>query len=270
MGHAFTIGLAFVALAATSLASVAIEPVVRRPLLQLAAVTSGVPDAERPPQRSQSESCRRWRVIASRLGETYAGHRLRETVVARTCALTGWDAGDDELWQWPWRQGNIRAEPLPRLHGSIGAWVIRCGKAGQRQRCAMLHDLASAPANGASLKIVSHFVIDTIGGRESVIWRVQVSGTDAVRDRLEIATAGKRTAKAFLACSKPGCLMEADVRLSTEAANLLWENSPLTLTLVRDDKPALVWQLPGHGFRGALSELARLRREETRTLATRR
>lgn len=263
-----TFGLAVCCLAAAKSVSEAREPFARPTPRHSFAITSDTADAERAPQRSQSESCRRWRVIASRLGETYAGHRLRETVVARTCALTGLDSGEDELWQWPWRHGDIRAEPPPRLHGSIGAWVIRCGKAGKRHRCAMLHDMAAAFGNPT--RAVAHFVIDTIGGRESVVMRVQVPGADLSRDRLEITVGAKRTSKTFLVCGKPGCLMEADVRLSSDAANLLWDGAPISATLLRDGRMETSWFISGLGFRGALNELARLRREEERTLATRR
>lgn len=98
------------------------------------------PAPGRGAHRNPADSCRRWKTVAGKLGETYAGQRLRETVVARACALSGNETQDDEPWQWPWRDGTIRAELPPRLHGSIGEWVIRCGKAGRRQRCAMLHE----------------------------------------------------------------------------------------------------------------------------------
>jgi len=276
MGRTTTItSLAWIALLTWPGAAVALEPAVRASTAEQGGLAAGDDIAGRRGHKEPKDSCRRWRVIASRLGETYAGHRLRATIVARACAFAGADIADaDQLWQWPWRDdGRVRSEPPPEIRGAYGDWVIRCGKAGKRQRCAMLSGHAADPSpepTAPAPRMVSHFVIDTVGGRESVVWRVQVDGVDGERDHLELNVGGKRAVKPFLGCGQSGCLVEADVKLSSEAANILWDGAALSLAVVRDGRTGHIWHLSAAGFQAALRELARLRREEGRALATQR
>ncbi len=85
--------------------------------------------------RSGVSSCDRWRALAARLGETHAGHKLRHLLTTRLCVLT--EDTSDEVWAWPWRFSDVRADLPPQHHGKFGAWDIRCDQAGQRRRCAL-------------------------------------------------------------------------------------------------------------------------------------
>ena len=265
-------------------------------------------------QQTPQNNCRKWQRIAERLGETFAGIRLRQSVVDRACLFAntelasvtggvgGADSSFDHLWAWPWADGAIDPALPPRLHTTHGDWTIRCGQAGRRERCALIHEtVAAAVGSGqqegvavsmvaASLapkstaKVVTHFVIDTIGGHTHVVWRVFVERGDtdwfSSGNRHETAAADLSGAhlvrfssgsisgvKRFDGCSLAGCLMEADMTTSARLATRLWEGqeSELTVEPVRGLK--LTATVTAHGVRAGLAELARLKRAEDKVLA---
>jgi invasion protein IalB len=244
----------------------------------------GDPAAALPRPRRRSQ-CGRWRAAASRLGETYAGHLLRETVIRRECRFHEADRVE-ETWDWPWASLSGGRVVPPRLHADLGAWEIRCGSAGTRRRCALLHRspiLADQEMDEAEPAIVTHFVIDSVGGRESLLWRMFVpaevsspgpppagagrSGASSkrpshgtVRYRLSDA---ERT-EPFPVCTRSACLMEANIHHAGDVATRLWDGQPVNLHIRLRSEAPLDVTLPAAGFRAGLKELVRLRREEAR------
>ena len=234
--------------------------------------------AARPPTQ-----CRKWQSMADRLGETFAGHTLRHTILKRVCGAPG-DARVDEAWDWPWSgfaQGRLTP---PRKLRQIGAWEIRCGTAGKRRRCAMLHadplDTASAAAAGSKpAAIVTHFVIDMVAGRENVLWRMfvpadasalpeaaQPSAREQKRGiRYSLGTAEHM--ERFAACAPAGCMMEANLLRGGDVATRLWDGTDVPLSVALASGRVIDVVLPALGFRAGLAELVRQRREETRSAA---
>ena len=244
--------------------------------------TDGAPKRARPPSQ-----CRKWQSMALQLGETYAGYTLRHSILDRLCG----DLGDnrlEETWDWPWAGfANGRMAP-PHMVRSIEAWDIRCGKAGARQRCTMLYS-EPAPATDIppsnSQAITSHFVIDMVAGRESVLWRVfvpasllgneatshSVSGspspgsarasTRGIRYRLGTVDYVERFSK----CAVAGCIMEANLLHAGEVATSLWDGNDVALSIIQPPGRDVDIILPSHGFRAGLADLVRRRRDELRS-----
>ncbi len=236
-------------------------------------------------RQTTKNQCRRWRAAAFQLGETYAGHRLRRTAVRRHCPLLE-SARADETWDWPWSSlGDGRVVP-PRLRMATGAWEIRCGAARARRRCALLHRgpmLGSAARGAYDASILTHFVIDTVGRREIVLWRVYVpvaapataslqesmAMTAGVagrhgRGRIHYELEGAEQTEVFPACAPTGCLMEANVWRAGSVATSLWDGRPLDLRVELGTQPPILMTVPAAGFKSGLKELMRLRREEVR------
>jgi invasion protein IalB len=234
--------------------------------------------------------CNRWRAMARQLGESYAGHALRTSVIRRNCESLLGLRNEDAVWDWPWvglTQGRLTP---PRLHRTFATWQIRCGAAAFRHRCAatavvpVSRQVEGEPSAGASLLV--HFVIDMIAGRESVLWRVfspsdgEVStdsaepgvgtryaarsvardGTHVLRYRLS----GREESVRFVTCAGPGCIMEADLVRSSETATRLWDGTSIDIEVAMGQSSVGQATIPGAGFREALRELVRLRREETK------
>ena len=252
-----------------------------------------------PKRAGPPSQCRKWQSMALLLGETYAGYTLRHGVLDRLCG----DLGDKRLedsWDWPWSGFASGRMAPPRMVRSIEAWDIRCGKAGARQRCTMLH---SEPVPASDIPpsnnhaVSSHFVIDMVAGRESVLWRVFVPA-----ELLDIAASKQTTAgslvpasdtaaaptsarafkggiryqigtvehvERFSKCAAAGCIMEANLLHAGEVATSLWDGNDVPLTIVQppgqtSSRDAAII-LPAHGFRAGLAELVRRRRDELRS-----
>ena len=244
-----------------------------------------------PQRASVRYQCQRWKALAARLGETYAGHRLREAVLQRICGLSD-EQTSEAAWNWPWTsldRGDI--EP-PRLHRTFGAWDIKCGPLDERRRCAVLTRLPVAPAAGEAdaREILVHFVIDMVAGRESVLWRVFVPHDSGAREPVlpELVSRDGTPAQprdalgavsyrlvstvhteAFPACGARGCLMEGHLRRASEVVSRLWEGRPLDLDVRVGSSTPFAVTLPAGGFRAAFKELVRLRREEVRAYGRR-
>lgn len=245
------------------------------------------------------DQCRKWRAMAAHLGETYAGHTLRHSVIKRTCGE--FTTTSDESWDWPWAGLAQNRLLPPRLHRALGAWEIRCGTAGSRRRCALIN-VAPLPPDDAvdpgDPMVVTHFVIDMVGGRESMLWRMFVPneaagetyelaptaagnavkvGQDAPRQRVAALPARSDTrvirysvgiseyTERFAACGPSGCIMEAHLGHAGEVATRLWDGSPVSLEVMLSSGRTVTVALPAKGFRAGLGELVRLRREETRS-----
>jgi len=226
-----------------------------------------------PSSSASGSKCQRWRSLAAKLGETYAGFRLRHSIVQRACAFSGEDV-EDQIWSWPWRHNDVRADLPPQRHARFGPWEMRCGQVGSRCRCALAVEtvlVADDVSEGPELPVVSHFVIDAVGGRESVLWRVHVGRTDPAAERalrIGIQLPGRATSEAFNTCGRRGCMTEASVTLSAEVVNSLTSGRPIELSLTApgSDEP-LTGALPVQQFRAGLVELIKLRREEARAMA---
>jgi invasion protein IalB len=250
------------------------------------------PEVEIATQRtSAARQCRRWRALASQLGETYAGHRLRSTVLERLCTQD--DETADAPWGWPWSDMETGATLPPTAHRSFGVWDIRCDATGARKRCALIHR-SPVPPDGTldpgDPEIVVHFVIDMVAGRETVLWRMFVpasrtqadftaavtpaalpSATPAARGQGEVRyrLGGSDQVERFPACTSAGCFMEAHVARSGAVVSRLWDGRPMEITVARPSGDPLTLRLPARGFRAAFSELVRLRRDEMRGSARR-
>jgi invasion protein IalB len=234
--------------------------------------------------------CLRWRAVARRLGETYAGHLLRRTVVRRECGPLEIERVED-IWDWPWVSLTGGQLLPPRRHAAMGDWEVYCARVGSRRRCALINRssaLSHDDLDQSETSIVTHFVIDTIAGRESMLWRVFVPlapaavaiassrdhadpGDHAAGVRLRARTArlvyrpdGVERSERFTVCSASGCLMEANVRHSGQVATRLSDGRPLEAHIVLGPGHVLDVTLPARGFHAGLSELVRLRREERR------
>lgn len=243
-------------------------------------VVRAVPLPELAPKRGKIvRSCRRWRILAAQLGETYAGHRLRETVLERQCGFHE-DTAARTAWSWPWSSLE-GSDPLPpRLHRMYRAWEIRCTPAGERRRCAALTRIDQP--DGQS-EIVAHIVIDVVAGRESVLWRLFVPNhgeraQPAVARGTVPGTTDRRLAlgevryrlgasevvDGFPACGAHGCLMEADLRRGAAVVSRLWDGRALDLDVRLAGAAPIQVTIPADGFRAAFGELLRLRREDIR------
>lgn len=225
--------------------------------------------------RIVTTGCERWRSLAARLGETHAGHKLRVLLASRPCAVSE-ERAVEAVWSWPWRFGDVPAELPPQRHGSYGAWEIRCGEAGERRRCALLLETglaAGVDPETRPVRVVSHVVIATVAGRESILWRVHVArrvSAGAGDGGVSVELPGRKVLEAFDACGNHGCMAEAEPAVGAEVASTLWLGRPITITLGgAGDREPETGMLPAHGFRAGLKELIRLRRQEARPLAGR-
>jgi len=261
------------------------SPIVDRTSLGLGAERFDPFATARP--RERGEQCVKWRRLADRLGETYAGYRIRTSVLREMCGMLLGDTVDD-AWSWPW-SGLARGSARPPRHvKTYGAWELRCGRAGKRRRCtlvaALLGEGTRADGEGAAGP-VAHFVIDTIAGRELVLFRLLVPGetgvavSEAARhgaptssDAAPTRTAGsvsyriggREHTERFSMCSRAGCVMEAGIGRGGGVVTRLWDGNRLTLVIEPPARRRIELTLPANGFRKAFVELVRLRREERR------
>jgi invasion protein IalB len=235
---------------------------------------------------SPAQKCNKWRRIADRLGETYAGVRLRRSVVERVCALADQKPSDDTVWSWPWRRGDIDADLPPRLHGTFETWTIRCAAVGVRERCALIHEglatrsSTSTGPDGAA-RLITHFVIDDIGGQERLLWRVFVERAQpdwfanpagwrpkrGARRGVSAVVGTFAITEPFGQCGRGGCLMEAEVSAGAKVAARLTEGADLRIDVQPLPSHGITRAVPAVGFAAGLKELVQLKRQERRLLA---
>jgi invasion protein IalB len=257
-----------------------------KPMTLGAGAAVDTPVAARPGAAiSPANKCGKLRRIADRLGETFAGVRLRQAVVERTCAFADLSATADAVWSWPWGQGEITADLPPRLHGHYGAWTINCGQAGRRERCALAHvteaEMAAVPSAVERVRVVAHFVIDEIAGQERLLWRVFVeraaphwfegsmlaAAPGEAQDIVQVRLGGSFFRKRFDSCGPSGCMMEAHVDAGSGVATHLSDGGQLQIE-VRPALGVVISQpVSSQGFRQGMQELSRLKRSEGRVLA---
>ena len=240
--------------------------------------TATVPHVAKPLRKAR-RSCRDWERVAVRLGETFAGSELRRTVIDRICAFTL--AGQsDSVWGWPWRDGGTEGRLPPVERARSGNWRVNCAPHAGSERCALVYDgvlseagetAAAAPV--APVRFSTHFVIDTVGGVEQLIWRVFVSGPAASRPgelARVVAFADRRAVvERFNACSAAGCLMEASLANSAEIAAQLHARQSVQFAVpaILRGEPDASGTIDADGWRKGLALLTTLRRREARTLA---
>jgi hypothetical protein len=124
--------------------------------------------------------------------------------------------------------------------------------------------------------VVTHFVIDTVAGRESLLWRVFVPGAGArvsdrrregastvahgrrVRYRLE----GRQLGASFTTCVEMGCVLETGPLRAGDVASVLWDGRAIPLEVEMAGGRVATVHISAEGFRAALRELMRLRRIE--------
>lgn len=228
-------------------------------------------------RRDTGHRCQTWRRVAGRLGETYAGYKVRQDVVKKLCGLAGHARA--RTWGWPW-SGLANGQLLPpRSHRHSGQWQIRCGRGAWRRRCAALQIAPAAPGRSPSPgapEVVTHFVIDTVAGRESLLWRVFIPAdagrapVRAERDRGRLAKprqvrywlGGRIVSLAFTTCAKAGCVVESGPQRSGDVASALSDGRAIELEARMPGGHVVMVDIPAEGFRGALHELMRLRRIE--------
>jgi hypothetical protein len=190
----------------------------------------------------------------------------------------------------------------PRLHKVLGQWRIRCGTGTARRRCALLHQAVPTIAIRESADeefepqstFSTHFVIDRVGAREVLLWRLSVdrvpNSIDAGKRRVTGVSAGGvappgrslpqtgsrgkvslefdpiagtgRLTLPFTVCVDAGCILEIHAERAGWIATRLAAGIPVAGNLIVDDGPADRFDLPVEGFKSALSELIRLRRAE--------
>lgn len=218
---------------------------------------------------SRTIDCERTKALIARLGETYAGHRLRLTLVDRACPPDEAERVRSSVWAWPWSADRIVSIPPPELAAEAGAWQVRCATLARRRRCALVA-ARSLPAG-----VGSHFVLDRIAGQEALVWRVYVPGdgspglraggeTGAVSataaDALAFDLASGRAQAPFTHCDAGGCMLEASLRHASEVAGQLAGGRDVPIAVGNARAPAMV--LEAAGFRDGLRQLVKLRREE--------
>ena len=131
--------------------------------------------------------------------------------------------------------------------------------------------------------MVTHFVIDMVGRREIVLWRVYVPvvppATAALEDSIDLTSGvagrhgsgrihyrldGNEQTEVFPTCAPTGCMMEANVQRTGAVTTHLWDGHALDLRVDLGTQPTMEMTLPAAGFRAGLKELIRLRRVEMR------
>lgn len=211
-----------------------------------------------------ARDCQRWRAISARLGETYAGHRFRRAIIEPSCDHEAPPRGT-VVWSWPWRDGSIAPELPPVVRSSFGPWVIRCQRAAMGHRCALLSSQRAQGDAGGGPEIVTHFVIDTIAGRESVLWRVLVrpmARTAPAAKRIELVDGGTHRPLRFEACGAAGCLMEADIATASGVVRRLAAGEALRLELPARRGHRYKVTIEAAAFAAAFAELNRLHNAE--------
>lgn len=232
-------------------------------------------------ERRAPRDCRKLKALAGQLGETFAGHRLRSTLLDRSCGLHQVETHSDDVWSWPWR--SPAADDLPPTSaGRFGAWEVRCGNAGRRQRCALVHVLgADGDPNQGLVRVSTHFIMDALAGRESVVWRVVVAAgtrpergsasprggtgeSDAAARAVTFVHGDGEVRVAFAMCRDGACIMEASPRHASDVVGRLADGSPIEIKLTGESGERTSIILPATGFRSGFNALGRLRREELR------
>lgn len=239
--------------------------------------------------RRTARICRSWRAMTDRLGETFIAARLRNTVLLNSCPVEAGDA-QPSAWAWPWDERGLAGALPPRRAGEHGAWSILCGSAGPRERCAMVQtgvltrqgDGIHAPR--ARLGFATHFVIATVGAEERVIWRLFIHDADGARQHkvdwneapgtVEVTSGSFSATVPFSVCSRAGCMLEIDVKASTDLVNRLWDGSAVRLKVVPPGRSipiaqAFEGEVTASGLRRALPQLNGLRQRELRPVVER-
>lgn len=201
--------------------------------------------------------CRKIRSVAARFGESWAGYRVQQMLSNRACG-GAFEENAEHFWSWPWRPGTSAIDVPPRLMGSIGDWELRCGYAGPRMRCALLHQ-ASIPESAD--RIVTHFVISSVAGRETVLWRISAPRPVAdVGREIGVRAGDHAAATRFDICFVQSCVSEGAGQDAAAVLDALWTGQAISFDLGARGEVAV----PASGFREAFRELIRLRHEERR------
>lgn len=237
---------------------------------------AGNPAADGPSTK-QPDQCAKWQAMSAQLGETFAGHMVRDRVLHRVCGNAGRSL-ETTAWNWPWDSLGRANQLPPHLQGQYGAWQIRCGAVGAKNRCALISrvDGSLDPSQfRRAAPAYAHFVIDMVRGQESVLWRLLVpqareAARVATSDAPAVASIGATVRyrlgstdreERFVTCGAAGCLMEAAPSSASRVAQTLWDGFSLDVAIGGADVSPPV-QLRPEGFRNALSALIRLRQKE--------
>ncbi len=229
-----------------------------------------------PPRATHTTPCARARALAERLGETFAGYRIRETLVARTCAFALQDRATTTLWDWPWRllahdaavvQNNpddIKLVP-PLAMREAGLWQIRCDQTEHRRRCALIRSEPvlplttdrSTPRTPTLPPVIAHAVLDRVAGRTTVLFRIFIPRQFGEQTSIVVEHGQGPAALPVNRCRPIGCFVEADISQGSEIVRHLWEGQPVSvgLKLGTDRFKAI---LPALGFRDGVRGLVAL------------
>lgn len=228
-----------------------------------------------PNGTSSQRICRSWRAMADRLGETFLGARMRRAVLPSACPIEG--ADPVVRWTWPWDGDGLAGNLPPTIRTTAGAWSIRCGTVGPRERCVLAQSGSIAePANGRALVFTTHFVIDSVSSKERLIWRLYLHDADSRRPgqidwhrsqgRVELSVGDLTRVASFSVCSRTGCMLEGDVQSGAEIAKRLWDGERATVTVVppslEAEGRAFHGEVVATGLKQALPQLSRLRQRE--------
>lgn len=221
-----------------------------------------------------STVCERIGALADRLGETYAGHRMRAALVEQKCPLTH-AASAGKVWDWPWRAfdstavasatedivvGNDELLP-PELRRETGAWQIRCGQAATRERCAL-----TRREGDQTTRMVAHFIVDRVAGKSAVLFRLFTPRPFGTPSAAVIELPEGPVRIPFATCSLRGCILEASPAQSSIILGRLWDNRRLEVRFDAASKAeaSSAGELVAIGFRDGFKELLRLDREDRR------
>lgn len=219
--------------------------------------------------RLRARKCQRLETLAAQLGETFAGFRLRETIITRQCigaeTVRAADAGavrtGEATWSWPWANGGSRTladDPsdaatslAPRRVGGHGAWEVRCASNG---RCAIAQDV-TLNDRGTDHRASVHFVMTNLARRDRLLFRIAIDrGSDATVTGVRFVSDEAGATRPFDQCVRRQCLVEAALAEGETLASALWRGEAGHLALVTPGADmALI--LDAKGFRAALDEL---------------
>lgn len=245
---AATIMIVFASLAATFCGS---DAAASSPPPATSAARAGalaLPHVPRRPARIAERPCAQWHRLVSRLGETFAGYRLRQSITAGVCEMA---SRGPRHWSWPWSVDDPAAELPPRIAARHADWEIRCSDGPGPGRCAAVLD----PGAGRD-RWHTHFVVDTVAGRDTVLWRLFIHNRGSPSQPM---ASGQRLrfghrVMAATACTPAGCFIEMPVTHSEAAALRLAAGEALQVS-VQTAGGEQSFTLSAPGFRLALDRL---------------
>ncbi len=195
--------------------------------------------------------------MIEKLGETSAGHALRQTFKAHVCASASMRT--ETTLAWPWSVANPARDLPARLVGRMADWELRCGDSGALHKgsCAAIMEASTGADQGPAVHV--HFAVAWIAGQESVLWRLFVEAPSLGPSPAAgcIVRTGPLPLAASVTRTKAGLMLEATLAEAARMTRTLSEGRPLRLHVTCGAGTASI-ELSPHGFKAALDELSRI------------